>query len=173
MKVVLIKKDGHMDDINVNFTKKNIIKNLSGITLSQGNGEMKLLYNWVYENECNIQCYGWCDGEAGFENKHDLPPGGVSKFLDSDSSETLLFGDIIIVKNLKSKYCNFEISDYGEFYNTLFGGFDDCESDLESVISEESIDEDYKPEKESESDDELINEVVDEDSELDEDLNIY
>ena len=23
-----------------------------------------------------ITCYGWYDGEAGFENKHELPHGG-------------------------------------------------------------------------------------------------
>ena len=172
MKVVLIKKDGLMDDIEVKFTKKNIINKLNGITLSQGNGNMKLLYSWLYD-ESTIECYGWCDGEAGFENKHDLPPSGNSKFLDSDSSETLLFGDIVIVKNNKSKYCDFEISDYGEFYNNLFKGFDDCESDLDSLDSEVSYDEDYKPDKDTESEDEIIDEVVDSDNELDEDINTY
>jgi hypothetical protein len=172
MKVVVIKKEGNMDDIQIKITKKNIINNLTSITSSQGNGSIKLLYSWLY-GDSTIECYGWCDGEAGFENKHDLPPSGNSKFLDCDSSEILLFGDIILVKNSKSKYCNFEISDYGEFYNNLFGGFDDCDSDIDSINSEESVDEDYKPDKDSESEDELINEVVDDDSELDEDYNTY
>ena len=26
--------------------------------------------------DLRLICYGWYDGEAGFENKHDLPSGG-------------------------------------------------------------------------------------------------
>ena len=37
------------------------------------------------------------------------------------------------MKQLNKKFHNFEISDYGEFYTYAFGGFDDCDTDDESV----------------------------------------
>ena len=64
---------------------------------SQGEGEIKQLYKWSYENKI-INCFGWYDGEAGLENKHDLPPSGISSFLEEDSSTILLFGSLFIVK---------------------------------------------------------------------------
>ena len=39
------------------------------------------LYTWNYNGE-TVHCYGWYEGEAGFENKHDLIPGGISDFLE-------------------------------------------------------------------------------------------
>jgi len=181
MKLVLIKKDGTMDDINIT-TKKNIITSLTKVCNSQGNNDLKLLYTWIYEKS-EVHCYGWYDGENGFENKHDLPPSGKTTFLDSDSSEQLLFGDIFILKMENGKYCNFEISDYGEFYNLSFGGFDDCESmdDNDSLVGEEEeIDDDFIPKgdgwpetDEDEEDEEEVDNGVDYESELDEDYNTY
>ena len=84
MKFVHIKKDGSMDDKDHKITKKNICKTLTNLSNSEGNNSLQELYNWNYE-KYTIHCYGWYDGEAGFENKHDLPPSGVSQFLESDS----------------------------------------------------------------------------------------
>ena len=118
MKVVQIKRDGSMDDVECKFNQKNICKTLTDISKSCGNDSIKLLYTWKYEHY-GILCYGWYDGEAGFENKHDLPPAGNSNFLETDSSEQLLFGDLFIVKK-DNKYLSLEVSDYGEFYNFMF-----------------------------------------------------
>ena len=172
MKIVQIKKDGSMDDIDTKFTKKNICKVLTNLSNSQGNNSLKILYTWDYDKYI-IQCYGWYDGEAGFENKHDLPPIGASSFLETDSSEQLLFGDLFMIKAEKNKYYDFEISSYGEFYNYMFGGFDDCDSDndTESLNTEEE-DEDYIPnEDEEEEEDDDDNESISD--ELGEDLNHY
>ena len=178
MKLVLIKKDGTMDDINIT-NKKKIINPLTKICNSQGNNDLKLLYTWAY-GKSEIHCYGWYDGEAGFENKHDLPPSGKTTFLDMDSSEQLLFGDIFILKMENGKYCNFEISDYGEFYNFSFGGFDDCESsdDNDNFDEDEQIDDDYIAKEDDEwdkTDDEDEDEDYEngEESELGEDCNTY
>tara|TARA_B100000963_G_scaffold239000_1_gene209077 strand:- start:673 stop:1158 length:486 start_codon:yes stop_codon:yes gene_type:complete len=146
-----------MDEL---FLKKNKIKNLSGFLVnsskSQGNDDIKKLYSWKYEENI-IVCYGWYDGEAGFENKHDLPPYGESVFLDEDSSTQLLFGDIFMICYDKDdNIINFNVSDYGVFYNFIFGGFDDCDDsdDIDNIS--------YN----TDEDEEIINEITDEEYEL-------
>ena len=111
---------------------------------SQGEGDIKELYKWTHENKI-IKCFSWYDGEAGFENKHELPPGGISCFLDEDSSVQLLFGDIFLVLYNDDNLYDFQISDYGVFYNFICDGFDDCDTEDEEKEEEEeiNIDEDY------------------------------
>lgn len=171
MKVVQIFKNGDMCDLECKFTKKNILKVLNGNSKSTGNNTLKMLYNWNFGNS-EIVCYGWYDGEAGFENKHDLPPSGNSSFIDTDSSEQLLFGDIFIIKMSKGKYLPLTISEYSDYYNQLFGGFDDCDTDDDNSLSEEEEeDEDYNLEEEEYiSDDDTIS---DNEDELDEDTTVY
>ena len=120
MKVVQIFKNGDMCDLDCKFTKKNILKTLTGNSKSNGNNSIKLLYTWNIQ-QYKLLCYGWYEGEHGFENKHDLPPSGVSSFIDNDSSEQLLFGDIFIVRMQKYKYLSIDISEYSYYYNILFG----------------------------------------------------
>ena len=95
-KCVQILKDGTMDELIIKNKKlNNISKFLTKSAKSQGNNSIQKLYTWKYENKL-ILCYSWYDGEAGFENKHDLPTGGKSDFLEEDSSVKILFGDIRI-----------------------------------------------------------------------------
>ena len=142
MKCIQIYKNGKMDEFNIKINK-NIIKNLMKGSKSQGEGDIKELYKWSYENKI-IKCYGWYDGDAGFENKHDLPPGGISSFIDEDSSVQLLYGDIFLIYYDKGdKIIDFQISDYGVFYNLIFEGFDDCESETEESNYSEDNDSDY------------------------------
>ena len=90
---------------------KNIKKLLESISISKGTSQFKLLYEWNHDMK-NIECYGWFDGDAGFENKHELIPNGISDFLEEDSSEKLLFGDIFLIKkNNKNKLIDFCVSD--------------------------------------------------------------
>ena len=150
MKCVQIHKDGTMDDLDISIKRimkkinlKNACKILSKLAKSQGNNSLQALYSWSYEGR-TIHCYGWWDGEAGFENKHELPPGGKSSFLEEDSSVKLLFGDIYLVQCKSDKVIDFKVSDYGEFYNCIFGGFDDCDTETdEEDINTEEEDEDY------------------------------
>ena len=171
MKVVRISKAGDMCDLECKFTKKNILKILTQNSKSNGNDSLKLLYTWKTGGS-EIICYGWYDGEAGFENKHDLPPSGSSSFIETDSSEQLLFGDMFIVKMCKGRYSPLTISEYSDCYNQLFGGFDDCSSSDEEYQSSEEEDEEYKTEEElsSEEDNDILSEN---ENELDEDLTQY
>ena len=166
MLCVQILKDDTMKEIKVK--EKNIIKSL---TKSSTNSEnISELYIWEYDNII-IKCYGCYDGDYGFENKHELPPNGVSNFLEEDSSEKLLFGDLFILRFKDDKLINTSISDYGEFYNLIFNDFDDCISDEEECLSEEEeeYDDDYS---ETDEDFEIISDnSVDDD--LDNDNNNY
>jgi hypothetical protein len=130
IKYIHVFKDGKMDELelkknNINEINKIISKNCK----SQGANDIKLLYKWYYENNY-ISCYGWYEGELGFKNKHDLPPGGISSFLDEDSSEKKLYGDILLIKSDKfNKIIDFNISEYSVFYNHIFDTYDNYNSD--------------------------------------------
>lgn len=184
MKCVQIHKDGTMDDLDISLKKlktlinlKNCCKIIVKSAKSQGNNSLQELYKWSYEGK-SIHCYGWWDGEAGFENKHELPPGGKSNFLEEDSSVKLLFGDIFLVQCKMGKILDFKVSDYGEFYNCIFGGFDDCdtETDEEDMNTEEEDDDYVQPsDNENENDTEDEYEILENpsDAELDEDDEDY
>ena len=176
MKVIRINKDETMNELELKVPKNpNNILNKNKV--SSGNGDIKELYMWKYENK-TIKCYGWYDGDAGFENKHELCPNGSSNFLDEDSSSKLLFGDIFILAfNTENKCCDFTVSDYSLFYEYINEGFDDCNSDSDdSLLTEEfSEDEDYiytDNSEESDEDDEY-EEKYSENELLDTDTNEY
>jgi len=132
MIVVQIHRDGTMDEPDISSVTLAIETAFQSSSKSQGEGHIRLLYEWPYEDNV-ISCYGWYDGEAGFENKHELPPSGNSKFLEEDSSVALLFGDVFLCMDPQIKgsnsLCDFDISMYSEFFHNVIGGFDECESD--------------------------------------------
>ena len=100
-------------------------------------------------------------------------PGGISNFLEEDSSVQLLFGDIFLMKTINSKIKSFDVSEYSEFYNIMFGGFDDCDTDtLSDELNTEEEDEDFIPESEEELEEEYENVKVSDD-ELGEDMTDY
>ena len=170
MKITKININGTMDDIDVSFTKKTIIKVLEKKSSFK---DITELYKWTHDNKV-VSCYGWYEGEPGFENKHDLIPNGSSSFCDEESSEKLLFGALFMVCYDKKldEYVDFCVSDYGAFYELMFEGFDDCENSEEESGEEEP----------NTDDDEFIDDDIDEDTpyyeygsddELDEDENDY
>ena len=74
MKIVRVNIDGTMNDVDITLKKKNILKVLEENSSSKGSTNFAELYKWNHEGK-EVICYGWYDGEAGFENKHDLPEG--------------------------------------------------------------------------------------------------
>ena len=173
MKVVQIYKDDTMEELQFKCNLRSLLTQFKKSSKSQGNDSIKELYYWNYENT-KIICYSWYDGEAGFENKHDLPPSGISSFIEEDSSEKLLFGDIFLCKMKENKFVDFDITDYGEFYNAIFGGFDDCDTESDEEVNTVSEEEDYTH-KEEDSDIESDDfEIIDNsDIELEKDLYEY
>ena len=173
MKIVRINTDDSMNEISLKNTK-NIMRSLEKESNSRGSSKLKELYNWNH-NGYSINCYGWYEGEAGFENKHDLIPNGISDFLEEDSSEKLLFGNIFMVqKDAQGKYIDFNVSDYANVYTELFEGFDECTSGEEEEEDEEE-DEHDKSFIVNETDDEDSDDSYEykEDDELDIDENEY
>ena len=193
MKLVEIKQNNEMNELDIDISTGCIEELLTKESTSQGLNCISELYSWS-ANGSKIICYGWYDGEAGLENKHDLPPSGISSFLEEDSSTILLFGSLFIVKKSKSNYKDIDVSDYSLFYSEYFGGFedlddsedgsegesdDDCDDkseddeegdDEEGDVADELIDDDYKPGEESEDSYEYKS---DNSCELDIDLNTY
>ena len=169
MKFIHIFKDGKMDELNYNEKKineKKIVKHFNKISRSQGSGDIKKLYSWMFDNSI-IMCYGWYDGENGFENNHELPQSGISDFIDEDSSFKKLYGDLFI---LKSDYTDITISDYSVFYSNQCGDYSDYEEDS---ISEGSIDTDVEEDENLYDDYEIIDKSSDDLSELEYDNNNY
>ena len=172
MKFIHIFKDDKMDEINYKDKKINeikIIKYLSKISKSQGTGDIKKLYTWEYENS-SIICYGWYDGENGFENKHELPKSGNSEFIEEDSSIKKIYGDIFIFKYQNDNYIDISISDYSVFYSSQYEDYSDYDSGSDIIdednLSEEDNDDILSKEYEFINNDDNI-------SELDYDNNDY
>uniref|UniRef100_A0A6C0CG99 Uncharacterized protein n=1 Tax=viral metagenome TaxID=1070528 RepID=A0A6C0CG99_9ZZZZ len=167
MKIVQIKSDGNMIELDEQFTVKNIRKMMREKTKVK---KILHLYNWSYDGSM-IQCYGCLEGKTGKENKHELPPLGEKLIETIDNSDIqLIFNDIFVVRVENKKYLDFDVSEYGLFYNLCFQGFDDCLSD------EETYDEEVDDEGSSNSLNEfIVNDEgsIDSDYELDEDYNEY
>ena len=168
MKLVQIKSDGNMIELDEQFTLKNIRKMMREKSKVK---KILHLYNWSYEGSI-IQCYGCLEGKAGKENKHDLPPSGEKLIETIDNSDTqLIFNDLFLVRVENKKYLDFDISEYGLFYNLCFQGFDDCLSNDDEEIEEE--DDNSSLNGFIVNDKESFDSDNDSDYELDEDCNEY
>ena len=112
--------------------------------------------------------YGYKEGRAGTENKHELPP---------PHDEILLFGDACLVASLDKsadKPAPFTVDQYKKFYNQKLGGFEDIaadEEDEEEEEEEEEEDEDFEEEEEGveEADAEVVG-VEEEEEEEEEEI---
>ena len=153
MKCIHIFKDGKMDELKIG---KNIIKQLSKASVSQGINELAKMYTWKFEG-CDICCFGWYDGDNGFLNSHDLPHGGKSDFLEEDSSEKPIFGDMFILKYKSGKVIDITISDYSVFYSDRFENFSNYGSDNDDEIE---YNEEVSSQQVDDNDDEFIEESV-------------
>lgn len=171
MKFIQIFKDGKMDEINYNekkYSEKKLIKYFNKISKSQGSTDIKKLYTWNYDNY-KILCYGWYDGENGFENNHELPQSGNSEFIDEDSSFKKLYGDLFILKSVDNGYSDINISEYSVFYSNQFEDYSDYES--ENSYTEDNSEEEVEDKLDEEY--EIINKESDDFTELEYDTNEY
>ena len=125
----------------------------------KGSGSLSQLHYWELFDQ-TIILYGWTDGEAGDENKHELPA-------PIDSS--LYFGDILVFRlNENGKLSQFSNDHFHKFIEHMMGGFDDLEEtseDASNVDDDEDADEDadYQP-SESDSEDSEDSEEASDDS---------
>ena len=125
MLLIKINKKGRVTNIekpDMTFIKKN--KNISKLNI------------WNYNNN-DFVIYGCENGNAGEENKYDLPPP-----IDCE----LYFNDLYIIKFSNEKIQNLNMEEYNNFYNDCFGGFEDIQStdnEEEDELSEHSSDRDF------------------------------
>ena len=184
--IVRINIDGTMDELHLNVENRNIVNLLTKQSKNKGDNNVRQLYSWTKGSNI-IKCYGWYDGDHENINKHELIPNGSSKFLDDDSSTILLYGDMFLICYENDKICDFTVADYGELYNEVNEGFDDCDSEYDSEDEEgeeeeeeeEECDDGYDPEEnnDEENDFEIIasedSEYSEDSEELDTDNNKY
>ena len=121
----------------------------------------QLIGSWTWL-KYKLFLYGYKEGRAGTENKHELPP---------PNDEVQLFSDACIVASLEKspeKSCPFSVEQYKKFYNTKFGGLeeeDGEEEEEEEDEEEEDFDEDYDEDGVDEEED---GDVVEEEEEEEE-----
>jgi hypothetical protein len=116
-----------------------------------------VISTYTYKDQA-ITIWGWTEGKAGTENKHELPP-------DEDGSEApLLFGDAIAV----SSSGDFTEDQYSAFYEEAFGGFDNADSSEDEEEEEEDEEDEEEEEEEEGEEDEEKEEDDGEDGDADE-----
>jgi DNA-directed RNA polymerase subunit M/transcription elongation factor TFIIS len=96
-----------------------------------------------YEYETYVlYLFGYKDGKAGTENKHEMPPPYDS---------LIAFGDMLLIVSMDRDWtrpCAFTPEQYQKFYDTMMGGFEsvdgevDDESDVVSIAASEDVVED-------------------------------
>ena len=177
MYFIKVNIDGSMSDNSEKMTDKTIKKKLQKIANNKGEGNISELYNWKYNNNI-IKCYGWYDGEAGYENKHELVPSGASSFLDKNSDEILLYGELfLLIFDNNNNMLDFKVPDYALFYDFIVDGFDECisEDDEDDMEYDSSDDNFISDDHEEETDDDYDEYSSDNslDNNLNEDESIY
>lgn len=106
MLLIKITKSGKIvkcEKENIDFLEKN--KNIDKLNI------------WKNE-DIDFVLYGCKNGDAGKENKFDLPPP-----VDCE----LYFDDLYFVKYKNNNIVDLEVNNFNEFYNNCFGGFEDIE----------------------------------------------
>ena len=125
MLLIKISKKGNLKSIskdNIDFIKNN--KNISKIN------------KWYYNNFTYI-LYGCINGDAGEENKYDLPPP-----CDCD----LYFNDLYFIKYENNNIIDLTLEDYNTFYAFCFEGFESIENtddEIDDELSEHTSDREF------------------------------
>jgi len=115
----------------------------------------EIIGTYTYKDK-SLTVWGWKDGKAGTENKHELPP------MANGEEMPLLFSDAVIVGT-----GDFTDKEYDAFYEEAFGGFEELGSEEEEEDDEE--DDDYEEEEEDAAvEEEEQEEEEDEDGDADE-----
>jgi hypothetical protein len=119
VKFIIISKS--QDIINEELDQEVTLKNIH--ELLQNNRkekDLKKLYTWDFEAE-KIEMYGYIEGKEKEINKLELPEPIENKFYYNE----LIFFSL----NDKNEYIDLDEEDFEDFYDMIFGGFDDIDSD--------------------------------------------
>jgi hypothetical protein len=102
----------------------------------------EIIATYTYK-DATLTVWGWKEGKANSENKHELPP------MADGSEAPLIFGDALVVGSE-----NFTEEEYDAFYEEAFGGFEDLDSESEGEEEEEEEEEEEAEEEEVEEEEE-------------------
>ncbi len=131
-KVVILNMSGKKKGGRINKTLP-FHPQISNLLKNKGAGDVQELGSWPYRNN-EVKLYGWAEGKAGKENKHEIPPP-----LDTD----LYFGDLLAVKTRRNLLKDFTQTGYDDFFEEMYGGFEDIgDSDTEYSETETETDSD-------------------------------
>jgi len=82
--------------------------------------DLKKLYTWDFEDE-KMEMYGYIEGKEKDINKLELPEPIENKFYYNE----LIFFSL----NDDNEYIDLDEEDFEDFYDMIFGGFDDIDSE--------------------------------------------
>lgn len=137
-KAICMKTDGNINEFeireNFEINYKTIDHKIfpKSVRRTVGMGLLEKHHEFGFEGNL-ISFYAWKDGNAGDENKHEMPPP-----IDKD----LLFGNsYLIAHNVDGQMINFTENEYTKFMNEQFQDFEDIASE-DSWSEEESLSDD-------------------------------
>jgi hypothetical protein len=111
--------------------------------------------SWSWKSR-TLSLWGWREGKAGNENKHELPP---------PHDELLLFGDAVVV----TEGGELTTEEWSVFYDAAFGGFEDVGmSDSEEDDEDDEEEDDEEDDAANEEDDD-VPDAEDESDDVDDD----
>ena len=146
--IIVINKNGVPSEYNI----KNYA-NLYSACNYRNNNNFELLCGWNNEYEL----YGKRTGKAGSENTYEFP---------APIDKELFYGTLCIVKKINNQYQPITMIEWNSFYEKQMGGFENLQSDEDSVDSvysdEEYTEQGYLKDGFVVSDKELIHEVYEE-----------
>ena len=167
-RVIVLKKNSDIIEKKVsgNIDINNILfDDIKHIVSESHFNKMESQCNWEFPDTNSDQIYdislfGVKDGNAGQENKTELP---------TPEDTDLYFGDIIIIRSLDNKLVDFKKKDYLEFYEMACGGFESIDSseDNSDILSTDTSDEEFIPSEVEELYNQSINNYSDNTSEND------
>ena len=122
----------------IKISKRSNVKSITkdNIDFIKNNKHISKINTWHYNNFI-YTLYGYINGDAGEENKYDLPPP-----CDCD----LYFNDLYFIKYDNNSIIDLSIADYNTFYAFCFEGFDSIENtedEVEDELSEHTSDREF------------------------------
>lgn len=115
--------------------------------LVKGKGDPEIIGTYPFKDgESELILFGYMDGKAGSENKHELPP---------PNDGITVFGDILVIEAREgddwSNPIPLKVSDYERFYAKAFGSMDDEDGGEVEAEAETEAEAEAEPDVEAES----------------------
>lgn len=119
VKFIIISKsqDVMSEELDQEVTLKNLHELLQN---NRKEKDLEKLYTWDFEDE-KIEMYGYTEGKEKEINRLELPEPIENK---------LYYNELIFFSlNEKNEYVDLDEEDFEDFYDMIFGGFDDIDSE--------------------------------------------